>query len=90
MSYPEMPKEGVLELKKSPSGRRYLEKLAERYKSDIVQPGMKEFDARYGSKIKRHENKHQQQIQESKAAWERKNWEKARANSPLGHRQKFY
>lgn len=50
-----MPKGGVNELLKSPSGRAHLAELQKRHWKDILQPGDKFFDKVYGDKLRREE-----------------------------------
>ena len=51
MSNTEIPKGGVKELLKSSDGRRYLAKLQERHKIDILQPDNPLFTKVYGERI---------------------------------------
>lgn len=90
MNAPEMPKEGVKKLMESPSGRRYLEKLAHQYKADILQPGQKGFDHMYGAKIANDKRQAEAKARATEAEWERHRWEKERAGRPIGHDSKFY
>lgn len=49
------PEGGAKEWQKSASGRRYLARLQEEFKAEIVQPGNREFEKRYGQKRSYHQ-----------------------------------
>ena len=65
-----MPKGGVMELKKSPSGRRYLGELQEKYKLDLIQPKDPMFNKVYGDKFKRDKQIREKQEIMAKGEWE--------------------
>lgn len=77
-----MPKGGVKELLKSSDGRRYLARLQEKYKNDIVQPSTDPelFHNLYGNKIKRQQEVRERQIRDAKDQWaqlqDRKSYER--------------
>ncbi len=67
-----MPRGGVKELLKSSDGRRYLARLQEKYKYDIVQPrdDPELFHKLYDKKIKRNAEIRKQQEADAKDRWE--------------------
>lgn len=84
----EIPKEGVKKMVESADGRKYLAKLQEKYKYDILQPKNPDgspnhlFEKVYGNKIKQREEVKSKQESEAKREWhevkEKKEYEKYR------------
>lgn len=77
-----MPKGGVNELLKSPSGRAALAEMQKRHWKDILQPGDKLFTKVWGDKLKHQEEQKKKNIQiaqemreelAKKREWENKN-----------------
>lgn len=64
-----LPKGGVKELLKTPSGRQYLSRLQERHKLDILQPGQAGFDKRWGNAVKQRKEADQKREKLSRDEW---------------------
>lgn len=62
----ELPKGGVNELLKSPSGREYLKRLQEIYWKEILQPSDPRFEKVYGKQIAETRRKLEEKIRQSK------------------------
>lgn len=64
-----LPKGGVKELLKSPSGRQYLSRLQERHKLDCLQPCQVGFDKRWGNGLKQKKEQEQKREKMSRDEW---------------------
>jgi len=87
-----MPAGGAKELQKSPSGRRYLDKLRKKYELDVLQPSDPKFYKVYGKDIKRREenqSKQETEAQDMRASFREKNVE-ARKKAKDSSYKKFY
>lgn len=73
-----MPKGGVNELVKTPAGRKYLQRLQNRHRKDILQPGDPMFEKVWGSSVRRREELKRKSKEDADAQWEKHQYEKLR------------
>ena len=66
-----MPPGGASELIKSADGRKYLGKLQERYKDDILQPDNPRFKKVWGEKLEKNHSIRVKQEEEAGAMWQK-------------------
>lgn len=80
-------KYSVKELERSPEGRKRLAEQRKKYEIDALQPSDPRFKRVYGDKIRRQEEAKAKDADRSRAAWERREWEKESKKSSSDRKQ---